>query len=64
MISEGSLNVDLEKAGSWGWDEEIVAAVATTSLEDLVGHFPLQRQAWSKDWMTWVVARQGRVVRS
>ena len=39
LIVAGNLNVDLDKAGVQGWDEEIMATVATAGLEDLAGHF-------------------------
>ena len=64
MIAMGDLNVDPEKAGGQGWDEEIAAAVVTAGLEDLARHFLLRQRAWSKDWKTWAVVRQGMVVRS
>ena len=38
LIVAVDLNVDLEKSGGWGRNEEIAAAVATTGLGDLVGH--------------------------
>ena len=39
LIFVGNLNVDLDKSGVQGWDEEITATVATAGLEDLAGHF-------------------------
>ena len=64
LIVAGNLNVDLDKAGVQGWDEEIMATVATAGLEDLAGHFPPRRRAWFKDRRTWAVVRQGSAVRS
>ena len=37
MIVAGDLNVDLEKAGGRGRDEEIVEAVVTAGLDNLAG---------------------------
>ena len=39
LIVAGDLNVDLEKVSGWGQDEDIAAAVATSCLEYLAGHF-------------------------
>ena len=39
LIFAGNSNMDLEKTGRQGWDEEIVAAVDTSGLEGLVEHF-------------------------
>ena len=49
LIVAGNFNVDLEKTGGQGQDEEIAAVVATAGLEDLAGHFLPQRWAWCKD---------------
>ena len=59
----GNFNVELENMGGRGQDEEIVAEVETSGLEDLEGHFLPQQRAWCKDWRTWEAVRQGRVVR-
>ena len=57
LIVAGDLNVDLGKAGGRGRDEKIVAAVATVVLEDLAGHFFLQRQAWYRHQRMWETVR-------
>ena len=49
----GNFNVELENMGGRGQDEEIVAEVETSGLEDLEGHFLPQQRAWCKDWRTW-----------
>ena len=59
LIVAGDLNVDLEKAGGQGQDEEIATSVATEVLEDLAGYFLPRRRAWINDWRTWAVVRQG-----
>ena len=64
LIVAGDLNVDLEKAGGQGQDEEIATSVATAVLEDLSGYFLPRRRAWINDRRTWAVVRQGGVVRS
>ena len=52
LIIARDFNVDLERTGGWGRDEQIMAVVATEVLEDLAGHFPPQQQAWCKDQRT------------
>ena len=39
LIVVGKFDVDLKKTGDRVQDEDITAAVATTGLEDLAGHF-------------------------
>ena len=64
LIVAEDLNVDLERTGRRGQDEEIAAAVSTGGVEDLLVHF-LQRQiAWNRDWRMWAMVRQGREVRT
>ena len=62
MIVVGYLNVDPKNTGGQGQDEEIATAVAPVGLEYLVGNFLLKRWACCKDWRTWAVVRQGRIV--
>ena len=60
----GYFKVDLERTGGRGRDKEIAVAVATAGLEDIVGHFLLQRRAWCKDRRMWETVRKGRVLQS
>ena len=46
LVFAGELNVDLEKVGGRGRENEIEAAVATAGLEDLAGKFFPRRRAW------------------
>ena len=39
LIVTGDLNLDMERTGGWGRDEEIADAVATAGLEDILAHF-------------------------
>ena len=48
MIVAGDLNVDLERPGGRGRDEEITAVVATAGLEDLLEHFLPRRHPWCR----------------
>ena len=64
LIVAGDFNVDLEKTDSRGRDKEIEAAVATEGLEDLAGHYLIQRREWCKDQRMWAVVRYGMEVRS
>ena len=54
--------MDPKNTGGQEQDEEIATAVATAGLEYLVGNFLLKRWACCKDWRTWAVVRQGRIV--
>ena len=64
LIVSDDLNVDLEKAGGRGRDEDIVVVVAMSGLEYLAVHFFPRRRLWCRYRRTWAVVRQGRVVRS
>ena len=46
LVFAGELNVDLEKVGGRGRENEIEAAVATAGLEDLAGKFFPRRREW------------------
>ena len=47
------LKKNLGKAGSTGRDEEITAAVATSSLVNLAVNLFLRQWAWCRDRRTW-----------
>ena len=47
LISEGDLNVDLERTGVQVLDEEIAVAVASVALEDISAHLLRRRRAWN-----------------
>ena len=64
FIVSGDLKVDLYKTGGQVWDEEIAAVVVMAGLEYFAGNILLLRRSYCKDQRTWVVVRQGRVVRS
>ena len=44
--------------------EDIVAALSTEGLEDMLVHFLPLRRSWCRDRRTWIVIRMGREVRS
>ena len=63
LVVVGDFNMELEKTVGRGRDKEIASAVAMEGLEDITGHLLLQWRVWCKDWRTWVMVRQGMVVR-
>ena len=60
----GDFNTDLGETASDGRGTEIVAALTEAGVEDMMAHFLPRKLPWGRERRTWIMVREGRVIRS
>ena len=64
MLVTVYININLEDTEGYQREEEIVAVLMTSGLEDMLAHFLPQQRPWCQDSRTWSMVQVGRYVRS
>ena len=64
LLVTGDFNANLSEPEGDRRGEDIVAAMSTEGLGDMLAHFLLSRRSWCREGRTWSMIREGREVRS
>ena len=60
LLVARDFNVNLSEPEGDRRGEDIVAAIATEGLKDMLANFFLRRRSWCRDGSTWSMIREGR----
>ena len=60
----GDLNIDLGDTETDRRVSEIAAAMTEAGVEDMAAHFLSRKLKWGRERRTWIMVREGKVVRS
>ena len=64
LVVAGNLNTNLEDAVNYQRGTEITAAMTEAGVEDMMAHFLPRKRRWGRERWTWIMVREGNVVRS
>ena len=64
LVVAGDLNTALDDPKNDRRGTEIAAALTEADLADMTAHFLPRRQRWGREQQTWIMVREGKVVRS
>ena len=64
LLVEGDLNTDLGATDNDRRGSEITAALTEAGVEDMSAHFLPRKGLWGRERRTWIMVREGRVIRS
>ena len=63
-ISDGDFNTDLGETESDGRGTEIAAALTEAGFKDMTAHFLPRKRLRGRELRTWIMVREGKVIRS
>ena len=64
LLVEGDFNTDLGNTASDGRVMDIAEALTEAGVEDMTVHFLLSKRPRGRERRTWIMVREGRVIRS
>ena len=64
LLVAGDFNTDLGETASDRRGTEIAAALTEAGVKDMTAHFLPRKRPWGRELRTWVMVREGRVIRS
>ena len=64
LMVAGDLNTTLTELENDWRVTEIAAAMMEEGLEDMAVHFLPHQRKWGREWRTWSMVREGKLVRS
>ena len=64
LLVAGDLNTTLMEPENDRRVTEIAVALTEEVLEDMAAHFLPRQRNWGREWRTWIMVREGKVVQS